>query len=230
VQGVNLRDLIQKNEFDHFYHEHSCIHSVAPLMRLFAAHDLRIQDIEMSPIHGGSFILYVRRNESRIPATEAVRAALDADIQLGLNSRSTYDAFAVRAKQNRDTLLNLLRQLKSEGKSVYALGAPVKGSTLLNYCGIGPELVSCATEVNQFKIGRVTPGTHIPVVDERSLATVPDYYLVLSWNFADYLREKFHDYLSGGGRFIVPVPVVQVLGPLGMADGAESLEGLVPCS
>jgi len=221
VQGVNLRDLIQKNEFDHFYHEHSCIHSVGPLMRLFAAHGLRIQDIEMSPIHGGSFILYVRRNESEVPTTEAVKAALDADEKAGLNSRSTYDAFAIRAKHNRDVLIALLSHLRTEGKSVYALGAPVKGSTLLNYCDIGPDLVSCATEVNQFKIGRVTPGTHIPVVDERSLETVPDYYLVLSWNFADYLREKFNDYLVGGGRFIVPVPEVHVLGPIGTCGDAE---------
>ncbi|MDF2116080.1 class I SAM-dependent methyltransferase [Roseiarcaceae bacterium H3SJ34-1] len=214
VQGVNLRDLIEKNEFDHFYHEHSCIHSIAPLQRLFAAHGLRIQDIEMSPIHGGSFILYVRRVESAVPTTAAVAEALAADDAAGLNSRAAYDAFAKRVKTNMDELVELLRKLKSEGKTVYALGAPVKGSTLLNYCKIGPDLVPFATELNQFKIGRVTPGTHVPVIDERTLTSPPDYYLVLAWNFADYLREKYSDYLSKGGRFIVPVPDVQVLGPL----------------
>lgn len=214
VQGVNLRDLIEKNEFDHFYHEHSCIHSIAPLQRLFGAHGLYIQDIEMSPIHGGSFILYVRRKESDVPVTEAVAEQVALDEAAGLSRLETYDAFAERVRKNVTDLTELLRKLKSEGKTVYALGAPVKGSTLLNYGGIGPELVPYATEVNQFKIGRVTPGTHIPVVSEDDVGGPPDYYLVLAWNFADYLREKFDDYLSSGGRFIVPVPDVQVLGPL----------------
>ena len=214
VQGVNLRDLIQKNEFDHFYHEHSCIHSIAPLQRLFAAQGMRIQDVEMSDIHGGSFILYVRRQESVVPTTPAVEEAAAADLAAGLDRREAYDGLAARAEETRDKLVALLRKLKDDGKTVYALGAPVKGSTLLNYCGIGPDLVPFATEVNEFKIGRVTPGTHIPVVDERALETQPDYYLVLAWNFADFLREKYDDYLRAGGRFIVPVPEVQVLGPL----------------
>ncbi len=213
VQGVNLRDLVEKNEFDHFYHEHSCIHSFSPLIRLFRAHGLRIQDVEMSPIHGGSFILYVVREESRLPEMPAVKAALEADVAAGLNRRETYDAFARRVVVSMDELKALLVKLKSEGKTVFALGAPVKGSTLLNYRGIGPDLVQAATEVNDFKIGRVTPGTHIPVIDERTLEKQPDYYLVLAWNFADYLREKYHDYLSAGGRFIVPVPQVEIVGP-----------------
>lgn len=214
VQGVNLRDLIEKNEFDHFYHEHSCIHSIAPLQRLFGAHGLRIQDIEMSPIHGGSFILYVRRQESPVPTTKAVAEQVALDDAAGLNARQTYDAFAERVRKNKSDLIELLNRLKAEGKTVYALGAPVKGSTLLNYANIGPHLVPYATEVNQFKIGRVTPGTHIPVVSEDEVGGAPDYYLVLAWNFADYLREKFDDYLRAGGRFIVSVPDVQVLGPI----------------
>ena len=122
----------------------------------------------------------MRREESPVPTTEAAAAALAADAAAGLNERATYDAFTKRAEKNRDDLVALLRKLKEEGKTVYALGAPVKGSTLLNYAGIGPDLVPFATEVNQFEVGRMTPGTHIPVVDERGLATVPDYYLVLA--------------------------------------------------
>jgi hypothetical protein len=215
VQGVNLRDLLEKNEFDHFYHEHSCIHSVAPLIRLFTQHGLRLQDIEMSPIHGGSFILYVVRQESARPtAAPAVQNALLEDVAAGLNRRKTYDAFAARVVRNMDSLVELLTKLKNDGKSVYALGAPVKGSTLLNFRNIGPNLVQLATEVNKFKIGRVTPGTHIPVVDETTVKSHPDYYLVLAWNFADHLRRKFDNYLRQGGRFIVPVPELQVLGPI----------------
>jgi hypothetical protein len=94
---------------------------------------------------------------------------------------------------------------------VYALGAPLKGSTLLNYCGIGPDLVELATEVNQFKIGKLTPGTHIPIVEENSLLVQPDYYLLLSWNFLDFFRQKYASYLKAGGKFIVPHPRVHIV-------------------
>lgn len=212
VQGVNLKDMIEKNEFDHFYHEHSCIHSLGPLTRLFAMHGLRIFDVEFSAIHGGSFILYVVRKESTCETTPAVAEAIEAERAAGLYQLETYRAFARRVEHNMSELKALLEALKAAGKTVYALGAPVKGSTVLNYAGIGPELVALATEVNPLKVGRVTPGTHIPVVDERSLTDVPDYYLVLAWNFLDYLVGKYDAYLAGGGRFIAAVPDVRVIG------------------
>jgi len=110
---------------------------------------------------------------------------------------------------------SLLERLKGEGKRVFALGAPVKGSTVLNYAKIGPELIELVTEVNEFKFGRVTPGTHIPVVDEKTVTEKADYYLVLSWNFIDFLVGKFDAYLQDGGRFIVTVPEVRIVGPGG---------------
>lgn len=215
VQGVNLRDLIERAEFDHFYHEHSCIHALAPLTKLFAQHGLRIQDVEFSDIHGGSFILYVCREENTRQTTPAVAAAIAAEEAAGLNRLETYQEFAARIERNMTGLRRLLEGLKAEGKTVYALGAPVKGSTVLNYAKIGPDLVEKVTEVNALKVGRVTPGTHIPVVDEKSVTEQPDYYLVLAWNFIDFLVEKFDDYLTAGGRFIVSVPEVRVVGPKG---------------
>ena len=212
VQGVNLKDLIEHNEFDHFYHEHSCIHALGPLTRLFGQHGLRIQDVEFSPIHGGSFILFVVREENPRPTTAAVAAAIEAEREAGLYDLATYTAFAKRVETNMARLKELLGELKAAGKTVYALGAPVKGSTVLNYAGIGPELVELVTEVNQLKVGRVTPGTHIPVVDERSLGRVPDYYLVLAWNFLDFLVGKYDTYLAGGGKFIAAVPDVRIVG------------------
>ena len=217
VQGVNLKDLIEHNEFDHFYHEHSCIHSVGPLTRLFADHGLRIQDVEMSPIHGGSFILYVVRDENARATTPAVAAAIAEERAAGLYELATYTAFAERVETNMAALKALLIELKAEGKTVWALGAPVKGSTVLNYAGIGPDLVEKVTEVNQLKIGRVTPGTHIPVVDERGLEQTPDYYLVLAWNFLDFLVGKYDDYLAGGGKFIAAVPELRIVGRGGEA-------------
>jgi 2-polyprenyl-3-methyl-5-hydroxy-6-metoxy-1,4-benzoquinol methylase len=212
VQGVNLKDLIEHNEFDHFYHEHSCIHSLGPLTRLFGQHGLRIQDVEFSAIHGGSFILYVVREENLRPTSDAVAAAIEAERAAGLYDRATYTAFANRVETNMARLKALLIELKAAGKTVYALGAPVKGSTVLNYAGIGPELIELVTEVNQLKVGRVTPGTHIPVVDERALERVPDYYLVLAWNFLDFLVGKYDTYLAGGGKFIAAVPDVRIVG------------------
>ncbi len=215
VQGVNLKDLIENNEFDHFYHEHSCIHSLSPLTRLFGEHGLRIQDVEFSPIHGGSFILYVCREENPLATTPTVAAALAEEEAAGLYKHETYQAFAKRIATNMATLKTLLEKLKAEGSRVYALGAPVKGSTVLNYAGIGPDLVELVTEVNELKFGRVTPGTHIPVVDERTITDAPDYYLVLAWNFIDFLVEKFDPYLVAGGRFITTVPDVRIIGPGG---------------
>ncbi|MET0251964.1 MAG: class I SAM-dependent methyltransferase [Novosphingobium sp.] len=212
VQGVNLRDLIERNEFDHFYHEHSCIHSLGPLTRLFGEHGLRIQDVEFSPIHGGSFILYVVRAEHPLATTPAVAEALAAEERAGLYRLDTYRDFAARVETTMAELKALLVELHRQGRTVFALGAPVKGSTVLNYAGVGPELVSLATEVNPLKVGRVTPGTHIPVVDERTLEAVPDYYLVLAWNFLDFLVEKYDAYFAGGGKFIVAVPEVRVIG------------------
>ena len=212
VQGVNLKDLIEHNEFDHFYHEHSCIHSLGPLTKLFGQHGLRIQDVEFSPIHGGSFILFVVRDENPKPTTAAVAEAIEAERVARLYEIQTYHDFAKRIEHNMGQLKTLLGELKAAGKVVYALGAPLKGSTTLNYAGIGPDLVELVTEVNQFKVGRVTPGTHIPVVDERSLGRVPDYYLVLAWNFLDFLVGKYDTYLAGGGKFIAAVPDVRIVG------------------
>jgi len=211
IQCVNLKDLIERNQFDHFYHEHSCIHAIGPLKQLFESHEMRLLDVEFTDIHGGSFILYTGLKTHPTPTNEAVQQAIEAEVKAGLSKLSTYQNFAARVRENANNLVSLLTQIKQEGKRVFALGAPVKGNTLLNYCKIGADLVECATEVNQFKIGRLTPGTHIPIVDEDKIQEQPDYYLILSWNFLDYLIGKYKKFLLEGGKFIVPVPNVRVL-------------------
>lgn len=212
TQCIYLKDVIEKNQFDHFYHEHTMIHALRPLKRLLEGHGLRILDVEFDPIHGGSFILYVGLSGSIHPTSKGVSDALRVEAAAGLDRMSTYAAFARRVEKNRDDLLALLTRLKAERKTVYGLCAPVKGSTLLNYAGIGPGLVPLTTEVNPHKIGKLTPGTHIPIVDEGSLRAQPDYYLVLSWNFLDFFLEKYRPFLEAGGRFIVPNPEVRVVG------------------
>jgi 2-polyprenyl-3-methyl-5-hydroxy-6-metoxy-1,4-benzoquinol methylase len=212
VQCVNTLDLIEKNQFDHFYHEHSCIHAIAPVDQLFRSHGMRILDVEFIDIHGGSFVAYVGLDTHSRATGPSVAAAIAREREHGLDRIETYHEFARRVRANADALVALLHELKGQGKRVFALGAPVKGNTLLNYCQVGPDLVECATEVNQFKIGTLTPGMHIPVVDERTIARQPDYYLILSWNFLDFLIGKYKGFLMNGGKFIVPVPTVRVLG------------------
>lgn len=212
AQCVNLRDVIERCQFDHFYHEHTMIHGIAPLRGLFEKHGLRIIDVDFYDIHGGSFVLYAGTSANPHPTTPAVEAAVTAEVDAGLQEVATYDAFARRVEQNREDLLGLLRERKAAGRTIWALGAPLKGSTLLNYCGIGPELVECAVEVNPLKIGRLTPGTHIPIVDESTVGREPDDYLVLAWNFLDFFVDKYRPFLERGGHFIVPNPDVHVVG------------------
>ena len=212
TQCVYLKDVLEKNQFDHFYHEHTLIHSLAPLQQLFERFGMRMIDVEFDPVHGGSFILYVGLNASRHATTARVAAALADETRAGLDRLETYLDFTARVERNRTELIGLLRRLKEEGRSVYGLCAPLKGSTLLNYARIGPDLIDRMTEVNPHKIGKVTPGTHIPIVDEASVEKPPDYYLVMSWNFLDYFLEKYRPYLEQGGHFIVPNPEVRVIG------------------
>lgn len=211
VQCVNLLDLIGRNQFDHFYHEHSCIHAIAPLQKLFQSHGMKLLDVEFIEIHGGSFILYTALGDHPLETAPSIAEAIALEERAGLHRLDTYVEFAARSRRNADDLVALLKKIKAQGQRVFALGAPVKGNTLLNYCRWEPGLIECATEVNQFKIGRLTPGTHIPIVDERTLTQHPDYYLILSWNFLDYLIGKYKSYLLAGGKFIVPVPEVRVL-------------------
>jgi hypothetical protein len=212
TQCVYLKDVLEKLQFDHFYHEHTMIHAITPLKNLFAQYGLRMIDVDFYDVHGGSFVLYVAKDASSYVTSPSIEAAIANETAVGLQNIETYFAFAKKVEANRVELKALLTKLASEDKTVYALGAPLKGSTLLNYCDIGPDLVSLATEVNRFKIGRFTPGTHIPIVYEESITDQPDYYLVLSWNFLDYFVEKYADFLRKGGKFIVPHPIVRTIG------------------
>lgn len=211
TQCVYLKDVIEKNQFDHFYHEHTLIHSIYPLKRLFSQYNLRLVDVDYYPIHGGSFVLYVVREESRFLSSGRINNAIAEEKRIGLNELQTYRDFTKNVEYNKKILISLLNQINDSGKKVFGLGAPLKGSTLLNYSNIGPELVSCIIEINDFKIGRYTPGTHIPIFAEHEQAEQPDYYLILSWNYLSFFTEKYAEYLDNGGKFIVPHPNVKVI-------------------
>ena len=211
TQCVYAKDLIDKFQFDHFYHEHTMIHAIAPLKRLFSQYGLRLLDVDLYPVHGGSFVLYIGREECDFPTSNKINEAIAEEECAGLYKLQTYTDFSNRVCQNKEDLMTLLKKVSNMGERVFALGAPLKGSTLLNYYEIGPDLVKCAVEINQLKIDRYTPGTHIPVVHENTIVEHPDYYLLLTWNFTDFFIDKYADYLKAGGRFIVPHPNVKII-------------------
>ncbi|MDM8565181.1 class I SAM-dependent methyltransferase [Candidatus Halobeggiatoa sp. HSG11] len=211
TQCIYLKEIIEKLQFDHFYHEHTMIHAIAPLEKLFSQYGLRLLDVGFYPIHGGSFVLYVGREEAHFSSSPNIAQAIAAEKKAKLNQFSTYEHFAQQVAHNKQRLLELLRNIKQKGQRVFGLGAPLKGNTLLNYYGIDSGLIECVTEVNPYKIGKYTPGSHIPVVSEKSIQVQPDYYLLLSWSFLDFFIEKYADYLKNGGQFIVPHPHVNII-------------------
>ena len=180
VQAVNLLDLLQERSFDHFYHEHSCIHSVMALDALFARNGLTLFDVETSPIHGGSIVAYAALADAGREIAPTVQAQIKRELAHGLDAIETYQRFGAEVEANAQAMHTLLSDLKRDGAKVWGLGAPVKGSTLLNFAGIGPDLLPVITEVNPYKINRLSPGTHIPIVDEAEVTEEPDYYLVLA--------------------------------------------------
>ncbi len=211
VQANYLVDMLQKNTFDNIYHEHLCYYSLKPLTVLFHRFDMEAFDVERHPIHGGSIIVYVRKGVSSTPK-KRVDAMLAAEEEQGVYSRGTYTAFAERVEQIRDRLVTMLRDLKAQGKRIAAYGAPAKGNTLLNFCQIGPDVLEYAIEKNDLKVGRYTPGMHIPVIsEEQARRARADYHLVLPWNFLEEFLEKEQGFRTNGGKFIVPVPMPYVI-------------------
>ncbi len=213
VEVPQALELVEKNEFDTVYHEHLSTFSVTSLAALYRFFDMRIVDVEVLPIHGGSMRVSAQRRPDDTPETAAVQAWLERERASGLFDRQTYDALAHRVRKIRDDLLALLSALKREGKRVAGYGAPAKGNTLLNFFGIGPETLEFLADRNAMKEGRYSPGMRIPVVSpKRIMETMPDYLLILAWNFADEILGQQEEYRRAGGKFIIPIPEPRIVG------------------
>jgi hypothetical protein len=209
VQAIYLGGMIDNTAFDQVYHEHLCYYTLRSLSALLERHGLEVFEATIVPIHGGSIEAHVARRGSR-PVGASVAKLAAAEQAAGLGEIATYRRFADNVLALRDRLVTLLRDYHAKGLSVWAYGAPAKGATLLNSFGIGPDLVERAVEKNPMKVGLSIPGVRIPIEEETSNRW-PDAYLVLAWNFLDEFLRKETAYLSGGGRFIVPVPEVRVI-------------------
>lgn len=204
-------DLIEHTEFDTIYHEHVFYFSVTALEPLFQRHGLSIFHVERLPIHGGSLRLFVCVTGAH-PRQSSVTSLLAEEQRKGLGSLPYYENFARQVMDLKRDLVSLLQQLKKEGKSIAAYGAAAKGSTLLNFFGVGKEALDFVTDRSTYKQGRLMPGIHIPIVGpEQLLQKKPDYTLLLTWNFADEILSQQKAYRDQGGKFIIPIPKVRVV-------------------
>jgi hypothetical protein len=199
-----LGELLDKLEYDTIYHEHLCYFSVTALMRLCESAGLSLAKISWVPVHGGSLRAYVRKEGAHSREVLDVAAG---ERKAGLTTAARYEGFAVEVEENRRALRRLLGEMRERGHAVAGYGAPAKGNTLLNYCGIDTGLVPFTVDKNDRKVGLYTPGMHIPVRPVSALAeSRPDYLLILAWNFAPEIMRQQQTYSECGGRFIVPIP------------------------
>jgi 2-polyprenyl-3-methyl-5-hydroxy-6-metoxy-1,4-benzoquinol methylase len=212
IEVPNLIHLMDENQFDTIYHEHFSYFSLSTAQTIFAAHGLTVFDVESLPTHGGSIRLYFCHAEDHARAiSPAVQALLKREAAAGLTSLDTYTAFAERVKATKRKLLEFLITAKESGKTVAGYGAPGKGNTLLNYCGIRSDFIEYTVDRNPYKQGKFLPGTHIAIHHPDQLQrTRPDYVLILPWNLKDEIMRQIAYIREWGGQFVVPIPEVQI--------------------
>ena len=213
MEFPHIARLMEFNQFDTIYHEHFCYFSLLTVERVFAAHGLRLFDVEELPTHGGSLRIFgCHASNSDCSGTERLTRLRDWEHQQGFDQLQAYLEFEERVHETKRKLLDFLISAKRAGKTVVGYGAPGKGNTLLNYCGIRQDFIDYTVDRSTYKQGKFTPGTHIPIHHpDKIKETRPDYIVILPWNIKDEIMNQLDYVREWGARFVVPIPEAVVL-------------------
>jgi C-methyltransferase C-terminal domain/Putative zinc binding domain/Methyltransferase domain len=210
IESPHFLHLVKNLEYDTIYHEHLSYISIEPLVAFFEKFGMEIIKVEQKDIHGGSIRIFIS-NKGNYPIHSSVDNIINLEKKEKLRDKNTLLAFATKVIENKAALNQLIQKLKSKGNRVVAVSAPAKGMTLLNYCKLDNQTLDYVTEKSKLKIGLYTPGSHIPVVpDSQLLEDMPDYALLLAWNFAKEIMSNNKEYIKRGGKFIIPIPKPEI--------------------
>lgn len=205
--------MLRMNAYDTVCHEHLEYYSLYVVKKLVEQHDLKVIDVQMNAVNGGSFAVTVARQESNLkPNDPVIDWLLGQEDRLGLHTPRPYRDFEERVFRHRDDLVRLIKSLRADNKRIVGYGASTKGNVLLQFCGFDSEDIECIAEVNADKFGAYTPGTHIPILSEAEVRAIqPDYMLVLPWHFRDSIIRREAEYLASGGKLIFPMPEIEII-------------------
>jgi hypothetical protein len=214
LEFPHLERLMVENQFDTIYHEHFSYFSLLTIDRLARRHRLRIFDVEQLATHGGSLRVYLCHDECRHETSSRVNELLAHERKIGFENIESYTQFAAKVHRTKRQLLSFLVECKEKGARICGYGAPGKGNTLLNYCGIGTDFLEFTVDRNPYKHGRYTPGMHIPIYPVSAIDEFqPDFLLILPWNLKSEIVKQMRHVGSWGCKMIVPIPNVQVIQP-----------------
>ena len=212
IEIPHFMRLMEFNQFDTIYHEHYCYHTLHSDTRIYAKHGLRLFDVQELPTHGGSTRMFVCHTDDPRETCGSVEALLKIERERGLDKPETYAAFGEQVMETKRKLLSFLIEVKRAGKSIAGYGAPGKGNTLINYCGIRDDFIDYVVDRNPYKQGKFLPGSRIPIyAPDKMNETRPDYVLILPWNIKDEVMKQMAHVREWGGKFVVPIPEVLVL-------------------
>jgi hypothetical protein len=220
LEMPHLARLLEGVQYDTIYHEHFGYFSLSTITEVLAAHGLSVVDVDELSSHGGSLRVWAQHANVSTEPSSAVSRVLAAEREAGLNERQVYERFAGQVRESKRALLDLLIELRRSGKQVVGYGAPGKGNTLLNYCGIRTDFLDYTVDRNPYKHGCLTPGTHIPIYPpERITETRPDVIVILPWNLVREISEQLAFTTEWGAKLVVPVPTPRVFEPGALPDG-----------
>jgi len=212
LEFPHLERLLTEGQFDTIYHERFSYFSLTTVGRVADLQGLKLVDVEELPSHGGSLRVYLAHKDSRWARAQSVTALLAREDRFGLRDLVIYSSFAGRVRRTKRRLLSLLIKAKDEGKTICGYGAPGKGNTLLNYCGIGTDFLDFTVDRNPYKHGLFTPGMHVPIRPVQAIYEAkPDYILILAWNLKWEIVRQMSDVRAWGAKFVVPIPEVTII-------------------